>query len=398
MGFIDILVIFAVIVFAYTGWRSGFVSGLLSFVGFIGGGLVGSFIATQLLETFRFNGMAAFAITVGSIVALAIVGQILASWLGRSIRGQIQWRPARVVDSFGGAALNVVAIAVIGWMLAATATAIPSSSVATQVRSSQLLSAIDSIVPAPARDFVGNIQGFIDTSGIPSLFDSFGLLPSFPVDPPSTATVSNPAVQRALQSVVKVQGEAQRCGTGSSGSGFIIADQRVMTNAHVIAGVENPSVQVPDVGEFSATTVYFDPTVDIAVLDVPGLYGTPLELAGSLSRGESTVIAGYPGGGPMTATAARVRGLIPAEVSNGSDIYGNTGVMRETYALRGVARPGNSGGPLLTTNGSVGGVVFAQAQSDPDTAYALTTDQVRKAAIIGSEATAEVSTGPCKRS
>lgn len=397
MNFIDIIVIGAVIVFAWSGWRNGFVAGLMSFIGFIGGGLLGAFLAPMMLETFKITGAGALALTVGIVLGLAMTGQILTSILGRRVRDHIDWRPARFLDSLGGAALNILAIAVIGWILAATASVVPASSVATQVRASRVLSTLDMVVPAPARDLVSNLQALIDDSGLPKLFDSFGVLPNLPVDPPSTATVKNPAVQDALGSVVKVQGVAEGCGTGSSGSGFVVSSHRVLTNAHVVAAVDNPRVTVPNVGELSATTVYFDPKIDVAILEVPDLEAPVLKMSGPVERGTNTVIAGYPGGGPMTATAARVRGTVSGDIARGSDIYGRSGVSREIYSLRGTARPGNSGGPLLTGKGTVAGVVFAQAQSDPETAFALTAAQVENAINVGSVATQEVSTGPCKR-
>ena len=120
-------------------------------------------------------------------------------------------------------------------------------------------------------------------------------------------------------------------------------------------------------------------------------------MSGPVERGGNTVIAGYPGGGDMTATAARVRGKLGGDIARGTDIYGKPGVPREVYALRGTARPGNSGGPLLTVDGKVAGVVYAQAVDDPQMAFALTAAQVSNAISVGRTATDEVSTGKCSR-
>ena len=397
MNIVDIVVLAAVVLFAWSGWRNGFVSGLLSFIGFLGGGLIGVFIAPLILGQWRIEGMLGLAITAGLVVGCAIAGQLGTSIIGRKLHDRITWEPARVVDNIGGAALNILAIAVIGWILAATATALPGSTVSSQVRSSSVLSTLDTVVPSQARDMVTNLRNLVDTSGLPQLFDGFGVLPPAPVDPPTAAVVKNKAVQRSLNSVVRIQGSAPSCGSGFTGSGFVIAPARVLTNAHVVAGVRSPRVEVPDVGSFRATTVYFDPRVDVAILEVPGLRAPALTMSGPVDRGADTVIAGYPGGGPMTATAARVRGTIGGDVARGTDIYGQPGVQREVYALRGVARPGNSGGPLLTSDGEVAGVVYAQAQADPQMAFALTSNQVAAAISAGRSATREVSTGGCSR-
>lgn len=396
MNFVDWIVLGAIIVFAWTGWRSGFIAGLLSFVGFICGGLLGSFVAPWALKQTSLLGIGGLILTAAIVLGLSLTGQMVTSILGRKLRSKITWRPARLVDNIGGALLNIMALAIIGWILAATAAALPASTVSASVRSSALLAGLDSVVPNPARDLFSNLRSLLDDSGLPQLFDNFGVPPA-PVDPPSTAVVSDPDVQQALNSVVKVQGAAPSCSTGFTGSGFVVAPGMVLTNAHVVAGVEHPTVHVPKVGALKAQVIYFDPRVDVAILRVNSLNVKPLRMSGEVDRGTDAVIAGYPGGGPMTATAARVRGTISGEIARGTDIYGNPGVPREIYALRGTARPGNSGGPLILANGTVAGVVFAQAQADPQTAYALTAKQVTPAIAAVTSSTPEVSTGACAK-
>lgn len=397
MNFIDLLLLAAIILFAWSGWRNGFVSGLLSFIGFLGGGMLGVYLSPLLLGQFGIDGVVGLAATGTLIIGLAITGQLLTSSVGRRLHDKITWEPARLVDNFGGAALNILAIAIIGWILAATASAVPGSSVSATVRSSTVLATLDTVVPSQARDMVTNLRNLVDTSGLPQLFDTFGVMPPAPVDPPSAAIVKNRAVQRSLASVVRVQGSAPTCGSGLTGSGFVVAPGRVLTNAHVIAGVPDPYVEVPAIGRLRATTVYFDSRVDVAILAVNGLQAPTLRLSGPLDRGDDAVIAGYPGGGEMQVGASRVRGTIGGDVARGTDIYGNPGVTREVYALRGKARPGNSGGPLLTTDGQVAGVIYAQATQDPQMAFALTANQVSEAIRIGRSATEEVSTGSCAR-
>jgi S1-C subfamily serine protease len=182
------------------------------------------------------------------------------------------------------------------------------------------------------------------------------------------------------------------CRRRLEGTGFVYAAQHVMTNAHVVAGVRKPKVLLEDGRSLDATIVLYDPRRDVAVLYVPGLQLAPLSFAGEAASGASAVVAGYPGDGPFTAVAARVRG---AERARGSDIYQRSQVTREIYSLRARVRPGNSGGPLLAPSGDVYGVVFAAAVDNSDTGYALTAGEVRSDADRGQSAVNPVSSGGC---
>jgi S1-C subfamily serine protease len=166
-----------------------------------------------------------------------------------------------------------------------------------------------------------------------------------------------------------------------------------MTNAHVLAGVTDPTVEAEG-GEYEATPVYVDEEVDIAVLAVPGLPQEPLSFATAPAEtGDDSIIMGYPGGGDLYIGSARVRDR--GEIS-GPDFRNQQTVQRDVYALYGMVRAGNSGGPLFAPDGSVLGVVFASAIDDPTTGYALTGPQVADAARTGATALAEVGTGPCE--
>ncbi|MDP3972734.1 MAG: MarP family serine protease [Candidatus Nanopelagicales bacterium] len=396
MNVVDIGLLVAVAVFAWSGWRLGFVAALLAFVGFIGGGIGGVFLAAEVIERFDARGGTATAITVGCIIGLALVGQVLGSTVGARIRNRINWKSARTVDQVGGAALNAAGLVVIIWILAGALAVAPSAGIGEQIRASVILTNLDRYIPGPVKSVVLQFRAMIDTTGLPQLFDSLEVFVPGQIEPPATAIVDDPEVQSALLSVVRVEGNSDSCRKAFTGSGFVFAPQRVITNAHVVAGVAKPKVHLPESSKvYDADTVYFDPKIDVAVLEVPELRAKPLPIAGEAPRGTDAIIAGYPGGGPMTATAARVRGVVPAQTAQGTDIYGKPGVTREIYVLRGTARPGNSGGPLIDLEGAVLGVIFAQAQDDPDTAYALTADQVEPAIKAGRSATRPVSTGAC---
>ena len=213
------------------------------------------------------------------------------------------------------------------------------------------------------------------------------------VPPPNQSLLASPVVSKVKGSVVKVTGIAPSCSRQIDGSGFVYARERVMTNAHVLAGVRHPKV-FAEGRQYDATPVYIDEETDIAVLDVPGLPEVPLAFEPKrATSGSDTIIMGYPGGGGLYIGPARVRDR--GEIS-GPDFRDQRTVVRDVYALYGTVRAGNSGGPLFATDGKVLGVVFASAIDDPSTGYALTAQEVAKAATAGSTATAEVGTGACE--
>jgi S1-C subfamily serine protease len=192
---------------------------------------------------------------------------------------------------------------------------------------------------------------------------------------------------------VKILGEAPSCSSNLEGSGFAFAPERILTNAHVVAGVRSVAVLTAESSKaYDATVVYFDPDTDLAVLDVPGLPVDPLTFSGEVDRGESVAVLGYPENGSLRATPARVRDEI---VARGNDIYGEGLVVRDVLSLRADVRPGNSGGPVVNRRGSVVGVVFAASVDRDDTGYAMTPEQVATAVAEGLSNDRAVSTGPC---
>lgn len=391
MNVLDWVLVVLAVLAAVSGWRQGLVGGVLSFAGFIAGAAVGVVLAPRAVGSL--DGVTATVVGVLVVVVCAGVGNALAGWLGRVLRDQVTWTPARLVDSVTGSAFGVLTLALVAWLVASAVVAAPLGPVSSEVRGSTVLGRIDAVMPPATRDWISGLRSALDSTGFPQAFSGFTLDPVIPVAPPDPALLAVPAVKAAWNSLVKVEGVAPGCGTQVDGSGFVYAPDHVMTNAHVVAGVPHPTVLVRGTGTpFPATVVYLDPDVDVAVLDVPGLRARALPFAGPASRGDPVVVAGFPGGGPLTATAGRIRGRISAR---GTDIYGQGQVTREVYSVRGEIRPGNSGGPLLSADGHVDGVVFAVALDDPQTGYALTAAQVQEAARAGATATAPVPTGSC---
>ena len=390
----DLIVLAALAVFAWTGWRQGFVAGLLSFGGFLVGGLGAALLLPRLITVADMPSMGgAFLLALG-ILACAVLGQTLASVLGRRLRSGITWRGARAIDSAGGAALNVVALMLVLWIIASAVGLIPDMPLAREIRSSVLLSTIDRAVPDAARNVFSGLRSAVDASGLPRVFSGFGQYAGPEVAPPDGALLRDPAVRAAWPSLAKVRGIA--CNVSVTGSGFVYAPDHVLTNAHVVAGVGEARVSIPgDLYPYVGTVVAIDTRIDLAVIYVPGLPAPPLSFAAKVpSTGGSAVVAGFPGGGELVATPARIRARIDAR---GEDIYRKSGVVREVFSIRGNVVPGNSGGPLLSPRGRVYGVVFASGLGDPETGYAITAAQAADVAEAGRTATQPVDTGACRR-
>jgi S1-C subfamily serine protease len=327
------------------------------------------------------------------VLAGALLGQILAGAVGRAIRRKVTWEPAKMVDSVAGAVVSAAAVLLVAWMVASPLATSPFPQVSSQVRQSALVQAVDRAVPDSVRAVYENLREAIDRRGLPDVLDPLTPTQVRDVAPPDTELEDSQVVASVEGSVVKVSGIAPSCSRQIDGSGFVYAPERVMTNAHVLAGVVDPVVEAEG-GRYDATPVFIDPEVDIAVLAVPGLPQVPLRFAGTpADTGDDSIIMGYPGGGDLYIGAARVRDR--GDIS-GPDFRNTQTVVRDVYALYGNVRAGNSGGPLFDTDGSVLGVVFASAIDDPTTGYALTGPQVADAARTGRSASAEVGTGPCE--
>jgi S1-C subfamily serine protease len=248
------------------------------------------------------------------------------------------------------------------------------------------------VPPQTARLFAG-FQKALDREGFPRVFEGLQVEPITPIEPPDSTVVRSAGVEAAASSVVKITGVSISCDRGQEGSGWVVARGRVVTNAHVVAGLSQVTVRPRGTGpSYTGRVVLFDPERDLAVLAVPDLPSRPLRLGSDLKRGEAAVVAGFPLDGPYRLDAARIRQVIDAR---GADIYGNPGTVREVYSMYTRVRPGNSGGPLLDTSGRVVGVIFAKSLDDNVTGYALTLDEARPVIGAAADASRRVSTGAC---
>jgi S1-C subfamily serine protease len=394
LNVVDLVLVGALIVFAWAGWRQGFVVGILSFAGFLGGGIAAALVLPGLIASFTDSGVLRIAAVTIGVLGCALIGQTLLSMLGRRLRGVVSWRPLRVVDNFAGAALNVLALCLIAWIIASAVAFLPSTSLSSSVRESQVLVTMDGLVPDQARDAFTGIRDLVGDSDVPRVFSGLGAITGPDVEPPDAAALTED-IAAARGSIVRVSGDADACETRVTGSGFVFSPGFILTNAHVVAGVEQPRVRIR-AGDDPVRTevVHFDPRKDIAVLRAPGLVAPALEFAKKTQpSGSSVVTVGFPQGGSFRADPARVRTSV---VARGDTIYGEAGVEREVYIIRSNIEPGSSGGPLLSTTGEVVGMVFAADVTDQGVGYALTNAELKNAMDEGLAARSIANTGSCE--
>ncbi|MDV3208911.1 MAG: MarP family serine protease [Rhodococcus ruber] len=379
-GWIDLLILLVVLVAASSGLRQGAVASALAFLGVVLGAVAGILIAPHVLvhvEEGRMRILAGIAL----IVVLVIIGEVAGMVLGRAARSNMHSPVARGVDSVVGAGLQAVAVLVAAWLLAIPLTA-----------SSRVLSTVDVLAPDWLRGVPKEFSALLDTSGLPDVIGPFGRTPVAEVEPPDPSVLASPVALDLHPSVLRINGIAPTCQRALEGSGFVVAPERVMTNAHVVAGTSAVSVQTLG-GALDAEVVLFDPAVDVAILSVPGLDVAPLEFAPApADSGQDALVLGYPGGGPYTASAARIRETLDLQ---GPDIYRSGTVEREVYTVRGSIRQGNSGGPLVDEQGRVLGVVFGAAVDNSDTGFVLTAAEVSSQLALADDSFAAVATGTC---
>ena len=390
MNVLDILLIAAAVGFAVSGYRQGFVVGVLSLVGFLGGGLIAVQLLPFLLKHLS-AGTVSSVVAVIVVIVFASVGQAFTTHWGWKLRGPIDRSRARIWDAAGGSVVNVLAMLLVAWLIGSALAGTSLPTVAHEVRTSKVLGGVQKALPADAPEWFSDFTSVMARNGFPQVFNPFQDEPITDVPPPDPALASSPAVVRAHASIVKVVGTAPSCGKVIEGTGFVYAPQRVMTNAHVVGGVSAPTVNLG--GKiYAAKVVLYDWKRDIAVLDVPDLRAAPLVFAGDAKTSADAIVAGFPENGPFNVQGARVRGRLQA---SGPDIYHRGTVSRDIYSLRSTVRQGNSGGPLLTTTGQVYGVVFAKSLDDDQTGYALTAAEVGSDAKQGRTATKKVDSESC---
>ena len=375
---VDWIAVAVIALAALNGLRRGLVGGAFSLAGIVAGAYLGAKLAPELLSGTE----SAYTplVALGGAVVLGVLLQSAGGMVGSSIRTSLfAVPPLRALDTIGGFVLGAVAGAAIVWVAGAVALHVPGQvQLREEVQQSRILGEINQRVP-PSRllDAIARVDPFAAIAG-----------PRPNVPPPDPALLESPGVEAARPSVFRVTGTA--CGLGVSGSGWVVRPNLIVTNAHVVAGMQDARIDRAD-GEFrDARVVVFDPRNDVAVLRVTGVRAPPLELVDP-EEGQAVAILGYPEGGPFSAVAGRI-GQTGAVLTD--DAYGRGPISRRVTTLRGVVRHGNSGGPAVDGQGRVEATIFA-SRIGSAAGYAVPSAIVRDA--LADAGQREVSTGPCVR-
>jgi S1-C subfamily serine protease len=375
---LDWAIVAFTVALALWGYRQGLIVGAFTLLGFGAGALAGGRVGPLLLSEGSQSPYAPLFAALGALLVGALVAVTFES-LALGLRARlIRGRALRFADGAGGAALIAAVSLGVAWVFGAVALHAPGTAqLRVDVQRSLILRRLNDVLPPS-----GPILNALDrVDPAPSIAG-----PTTPVAPPDAAIASDPDVQRAGRSVVRVLGTA--CGLGVEGSGWVAAPGTVATNAHVVAGEDDTTVTTQDGASLEATPVHYDAANDLALLRVDSRLPA-LPIAPDPRRGERGAVLGYPENGPYAVAPARM-GEVRSAVSE--DSYGAGPIRRRIASLRGTVRSGDSGGPLVDSRGRVMGTVFAATTSGPSGGFAIPNEVVSSAL---NETAAPVDTGPC---
>jgi S1-C subfamily serine protease len=388
---LDVVAIVLVVLAVLLGFRSGALPQIGGLLGAVGGGALAVLSLPLLLEPLNNvpAGIRPYVVLTGLLLAVGIgesigsrIGRLVARGLGNGVLGAAD----RIAGGFTGAAQALLIVWLAGGLLAIG----PVPRLTEAAQTSTAIRTLNDALPPPI-EIAAELGTLLDASGLPEVFVGLEPLPLAPVDPPSDATARAIA---ALAQASTVRVSAATCGFESSGSGVVYFQRYVVTNAHVVAGSREHGVRITDAaGQVDANVVLFDPALDVAVLYAPDLRAVALQFAASdPARGTVGAAIGYPGGGSLTIVPAAVTGSYAA---TGRDIYDKATVRRQILELRAQIERGDSGGPFVLKDGTIGGLVFAEAKTDPDVGYALSPSAVATRVGPAVGRTAGVATGEC---
>ncbi|KAA9086652.1 MarP family serine protease [Microbacterium radiodurans] len=388
MLLVDVLVVILLV----AALAIGATRGLVAIAGSLAGLVVGSLLAVWAIPLiapgvadWEYRSLVLTACAIGIIALVTVLGTAV----GAALRRGVERAKLRVLDRLLGAGAATIAGALVLLLGAGAVTASGMPVVSTAVASSRVLGFIDALTPDPVDSALAEVRGFVVDEGIPRIGEL--LRPEVePTAPP--VALDDPELERAAASVARISGTAYACGVSMTGSGFVAGSDLIVTNAHVVAGVDAPLIELPGQSPREGRVVAFDPVHDLAIIAVQDLAAAPIPITAPVAAGTAVAVQGYPLGGPFTSGSAFVVSVGVAPVA---DIYDASRAPREIYALDADVRPGNSGGPLLTADGTIAGVVFARGADDERRGYAMTTDEllpVLESVDAGSPA---VSSGRC---
>jgi S1-C subfamily serine protease len=393
VSIVDGLVVLLAVFAGFRGYRQGLVGQVFEFgggfLGLVGGIALGPAIAGGFTRRAGLQGALISLLVV--FVAMAI-GQTLGFVIGHKIGHRVQRANLGHVNSGAGVVVSVLVTFMSFWLLGSLLIQGPSRPVARALNESQILHQMNQTLPDPP-NVLGYIQQYLNTSGFPQVFATLPRDSGPPVKMPTKRTARR-AGRAAAASTVRITTPA--CGGLQLGSGWVVAEGTVVTNAHVVAGGDDITVRDRN-GDHPGIVVLFDKNTDVAIVKADGLAGPPLPLeTDRLDAGVQGATVGYPGDkdGQLVAKRAAIQAYFDAV---GRDIYGRRKVTRSVYEVRARVRQGDSGGPFVLPDGRVGGVVFAASTTDTDTGYVLTGAEVEDEITDGIASDSATGTGSCTR-
>ncbi len=388
---VDGLILLALVAAIVTGWRQGAFASVLATIGVVAGLILGAALAPPVMQ-FTESVALRFLLGLGTIIMLVGLGNLIGGVLGSSLRDRMRMRTSQTIDSAVGALFTAAATLLVIWLISIPLATGLTGSVSQGIRNSTILGFVDRNTPPGLEQLPARITVLLDESGLPPIFAPFDEPPARDVAAPNIQIDDHALVERVRPSVVHIQGDSDQCFRRLMGSGFVTEPDYVITNAHVVAGTQ--SVRLDTVlGVKEAEVVYYNPGVDIAVLHSPGLNLPALPWAPAPAEsGDDAIVMGFPESGPFEAAPARIREQL---LIAGPDIYAEGRVERDAYTVRGTIRQGNSGGPMLDTQGAVLGVVFGASVDQTDTGYVLTAEEVQRQVGDVAALTAPVGTQEC---
>lgn len=386
---IDVALVLVLVAYLVFGYRSGLVKSLGGILGVIAGG-VAAFFAVPLLGGIIPSASWRVAATLAVALALIFTGHAAGSSLGDSISRRFTRAPIRVLDRLLGAVVTTVATALVILLISTSATSLGAPFLTQILSSSTVIRTIDTLTPDPVQALLARVRSMAVRDALPRVTAALGGITTSP-EIPEVSTGSR-VLDTAARSVVRISGNAFSCGQSQSGTGFVVTRNRVVTNAHVVAGVTEIVVEAPGGQAVAGKVVYFDPVDDLAVVATKGFDVAPLRLTGNLGLRDDAVFDGYPFGGPFTTGPAQV---IAVGTERVDDIYGETANPRDVYTLAADVQQGNSGGPLLSTDGKVTGVIFAKSADTANVGFAMTNSELRPVVKDAAGLSKAVDTGSC---
>jgi len=388
-SWLDVVICAVLLIFFIFGLRRGFLLTVGDMVGLILGG-VAAFFAIPLVSTFATNPWWRVTLMVATAALLIILGQALGRVIATRIRHWMNVDFLRSVDRIIGGVLSVIITATIIGGLAFSASSMGIPRLSMEIGKSTMIKTIRSLTPEFVNSAISSARSKVIAETLPAFLEPFAPQIDQPVDQNWQAS----DLQRAsAESAAKISGTAVQCGVNLTGSGFVVAPELVMTNAHVVAGLGSATVETGRDEVHRGNIVYFDPDTDIALLYVEGLQTPAIDLApDELTRGDSAAFIGYPAGGPQQIRSAVIASRANVSIAN---IYGEDPGRISVYQLSAQVAQGNSGGPLLDDQGEAVGLIFAKSRSDDQVGFALSLSEMENAMNTLGTKRSSVSTGDC---